>query len=423
VTSLERFAELRAAIEHGGERDSVLRREGLSPAGWIQLQRRWLDALAREVAVGDSALAARYCRAFGAAHPAAPEDRVNAPAPPALSPEPVALPAMATAWEAPREEAAQTPSYLKSVVQAPTPADGWATPAPVVPKKQATVLAFEAPRAPVVPFREGAPTPLVATPPRPLEPAARIATGTALALDDARGPATPFHSDAAEPKQKPESPPGRIGSGTAWAPSTPSTPATPFQTADAESQGFSLARYAELVAARDEADADPTAVLARFDLTPLTGAQLDAYWQRRFSADGLLGLDFGRQLALSKKALNDRRAAQAAAPRGTGTLLGVETARHVIRVATAAEPQERSTPAPQAAPPLPDLTVDQYAWLVSTLRKSSPADLPAVLARVRLTPETRKELEQRWKQRMTAEPAVQQAFLAALARHLGENPR
>jgi hypothetical protein len=67
--------------------------------------------------------------------------------------------------------------------------------------------------------------------------------------------------------------------------------------------------------------------------------------------------------------------------------------------------------------------VDQYAWLVATLRKSSPAELPAVLARVRLTPETRRDLEQRWKKRMTEEPAVQQAFLSALARHLGETSR
>lgn len=420
MISLERFAELRAAIEHGGERDSVLRRDGLAPTEWIQLQRRWLDALASEVAHGENTLAVRYCRAFETAHPEALEERTKPPAPRAPSLEAAVPPPPP---EPVRAEAAQTPSYLKPVLQSPAPADGWAASAPVAPKKQATVLAFEAPRAPVVPFREGAPPQLPLSPARPAEAVSRIPTGTALALDGARGPATPFGADPTEPNPKPANAPARIGSGTAWAPSAPSTPATPFQPADAESQGFSLSRYAELVAARDEAGADLTTVLSRFELAPAASAQLDAYWQRRFSANGLLGLDFGRQLALSKKALTERRTAQTSAPRATGTLLGVELPRHVVQAAPPAGPQEMSSPAAEVHPSLPELTVDQYAWLVATLRKSSPAELPAALARVRLTPETRKDLEQRWKKRMTEEPAVQQAFLSALARHLGETSR
>jgi len=177
------------------------------------------------------------------------------------------------------------------------------------------------------------------------------------------------------------------------------------------------------VAARDEAGAVLTAVLSHFDITPVVNGQLDAYWQRRFSDNGILALDFGRELVQATKALAERRAARAAAPGGTGTLLGLESPRHVLRVALPAEPPGSSTPAVGAHPPLPELNVDQYAWLVATLRKSAPADLPAVLARVRLTPETRKELERRWKKRMSEEPAVQQAFLSALARHLGDSTR
>jgi hypothetical protein len=420
VISLERFAELRAAIEHGGERDSVLRREGLSPPEWIQLQRRWLDALASEVALGDTALATRYCRAFETAHPAAPKKQ---PQPPSPALEPAEPPVPTGSREQARAESAQTPSYLKAVVQSPAPVAGWAAPAPIPQNKHATVLAFDAPRAAVVPFQAGAPTQLAASLPRPTEPVSRIPSGTALALDGARGPATPFASEVAEPKPSLAAAPARIGSGTAWAPSTPSGPATPFQAAEAESHGFSLSRYAELVAARDEAGADLTTVLSQFDITPAIYGQVDAFWQRRFSDNGLLGLDFGRHLTLSKKALVERRTAQATAPRGTGTLLGTDSPRHVVRGVPPAEFQAKSMSAAEPLPPLPELTVDQYAWLVATLRKASPADLPAILGRVRLTPETRKDLEQRWKKRMTEEPAVQQAFLSALARHLGEAPR
>ncbi|MFO0756958.1 MAG: hypothetical protein U0359_10720 [Byssovorax sp.] len=42
-----------------------------------------------------------------------------------------------------------------------------------------------------------------------------------------------------------------------------------------------------------------------------------------------------------------------------------------------------------------------------------------MLARFRLTPEARRWLEERWRARMGADPALQQAFLAALGRHLG----
>jgi hypothetical protein len=69
------------------------------------------------------------------------------------------------------------------------------------------------------------------------------------------------------------------------------------------------------------------------------------------------------------------------------------------------------------------MSVEQYAWLVATFRRTAPADVPALLARVRLTPESRKELEEQWRKRMAADPAIQAAFVAALSRHLGAGPR
>jgi len=98
--------------------------------------------------------------------------------------------------------------------------------------------------------------------------------------------------------------------------------------------------------------------------------------------------------------------ASGTAPMGTGTMLTLDVP-HV--------------PPPLADIPvlLPGLTVDQYAWLTATFRRTAPADLPAVLARVRLTPETRKELEARWSSRMAADPHLKETFLLLLARHLG----
>jgi hypothetical protein len=44
--------------------------------------------------------------------------------------------------------------------------------------------------------------------------------------------------------------------------------------------------------------------------------------------------------------------------------------------------------------------------------------VPALLARVRLTGETRKDLEVLWAGRMAADAALKEAFLAALGRFL-----
>lgn len=71
---------------------------------------------------------------------------------------------------------------------------------------------------------------------------------------------------------------------------------------------------------------------------------------------------------------------------------------------------KRSATAPQ---------IERYAWLVATFRKAAPADLPATLARFGLTTESRKELEAQWAKRMAEDASLREAFLAALARHLG----
>ncbi|NUP05236.1 MAG: hypothetical protein HOW73_04150 [Polyangiaceae bacterium] len=67
---------------------------------------------------------------------------------------------------------------------------------------------------------------------------------------------------------------------------------------------------------------------------------------------------------------------------------------------------------------LPKLSVDQYAWVVATLRKTAPADLPNMLGRLRLTTVTRTTLDALWKAHMARYPHVKQVFVHALATHL-----
>jgi len=94
------------------------------------------------------------------------------------------------------------------------------------------------------------------------------------------------------------------------------------------------------------------------------------------------------------------------------TRLGTATAAPVASATVPAlDIARRATP--------PEMSVEQYAWLVATLRRTAPSDLLATLARLRLSPESLQDLEERWSRRMAADPALKDAFLAALTRHLG----
>jgi hypothetical protein len=84
--------------------------------------------------------------------------------------------------------------------------------------------------------------------------------------------------------------------------------------------------------------------------------------------------------------------------------------------------RQRAPSAPAQQPsPLPQLTIDQYAWIVAKLRHAAPADLPRTLATLRLTTETREHLEAHWRARMAADPDLRQAFIAALGGFLKKN--
>jgi hypothetical protein len=333
------------------------------------------------------------------------------------------------------------PSAVPSFLQTPAPKE--ATP-PLRAGLLRTALTFDAPPTAALPFQAASASrstlPEAHATRELAEP--RVATGTALAVDGARVAGTPFQG---EPGRRPAvaagaagASPAWSGSGTAWAPNTPPGPATPF--APAEVLGFNLPRYAELAAARDAAGADPAAMLAEMRLTAAEHDQVEAYWRRKLSEDGMLALQFGRLYTQAKRALAERaRVPLASAPGGTSRLFGTGTSLAVhmpqaavpfaspARAATVERAHEPVLAAGASAPaaPLeltastPDLSVEQYAWLIASLRRTPAIELPGVLARFRLTAESLRDLETRWAGRMVAEPRLSEAVQAAVARFLG----
>lgn len=75
-------------------------------------------------------------------------------------------------------------------------------------------------------------------------------------------------------------------------------------------------------------------------------------------------------------------------------------------------------PAPTMPTELPTLSVDQYAWVTASLKRAKAGELEATLTRLRLTQASRVSLDAIWKAHMARYPAVKQAFILALAKHL-----
>lgn len=390
MDSLERFARIRAAIERGAERDAALREAELSQSDWIRLQRRWLGALAAEIATGDGTLAARYLRAFEGAQPALEPEQPRSQVEPAIT---------TSVDQAPPFLGPESrPVMLTVTAEFRVPAGPSGSHPPL--HLRGTSLALEGSASVVLPFRHDQP-PSPATPPEPSHKAApHFSSGTSPSLDVAHGPATPFGA-AARGASTP-----RFSAATAYASETPSGPAMPFQAAEPEALGFGLMRYADLVAARDEPGANRAAVLAEFGIDDAAYAQIEAHWRGKLSTSIFHAANFVGLLGEAKKALAARRTLPVTARVGSSTVLALEAKRDATTGAV-------------IPPPLPDLSVEQYAWLVAALRNATPAEVPATLTRLRLTRETRREVEDRWAKRMAADPALQERFLAALARHLG----
>lgn len=210
-------------------------------------------------------------------------------------------------------------------------------------------------------------------------------------------PLLPFMGVSPAVKVAVAAPGPRVDFGQTVAPSlSPVAAVTPFRPADPEAMGFTLEQYAALVAARQKRAGATPAFLAQFGLDAERHAALDAYWTRRISQNGMFAVDFARFLAAATTSLESAKPLEA--------VRSVELVKPVV--------------AGEVASPLPELAVDQYAWIVAKLRQAAPADLAGALATVRLNPETREQLEAHWRARMGRDPALQQAFITALGRFM-----
>ena len=376
---MERFAELRAEIERSGDRDQVLRGAGISPRAWMHVQRRWLGELAGEVALGRTALAEKYRRAFEAGAKAAPE---------AASAGPAAQPG-----SRPAEAPLIMPSYM--VGARPHPEASPSAPAPVPPvaaspaptppahRRGATLQGNSGLRGPATPFRAGPPSPEVAQPsPRkePPAPGGGPGTGTSLVVDIPRALITPFQKHAETAKAG--APPASTG-----APPLSAAPAGGAPTAAKPAPGPPV-------------NAAPASLTGTALASPLAALAAAIPFKAKAPA-----------AAQPPASPSSPAPPQAGAPASPSNPAAPQ----------AGAPASSSNPAaPQAgAGPLPELTVEQYAWLVAALRRTrGPAEVEHAFRALRLSPDVQKPLEERWRARMAADPALQQRFLAALATHL-----
>lgn len=356
MLSLERFAEIRAAIEASRSREQVLDEQGLLPSQWVIAERRWLAALSADAAAGRTALAARYLAAYrtaakgastGAAGAQPPQQRHAPPPPP-----PVAAPSVEPAA---RQNQLFVPSYLLSR-PAPVPAQP-SPPSPAPPPPA------PAPASPAPPSPAPAPPPAIAA--NPGQPMKVVLKGTLsashLSIPVAR---LPFQ------KKPNKALSGRVMMGTA-----DSTPAAPPPTAGQKNPAL-----AGTIA--PSPDPSPRATLpfatGREPAKPLQ--------QAAPSTPSTPSIRINRQLS--------------------GTL---------------DVPDAEALPLPPPVADIPNLSVEQYAWVTASLRKAEGPSLHEAMARFRLTTESRKKLDAVWRAHMARHPAVQLAFDQALARHLASS--
>lgn len=227
-------------------------------------------------------------------------------------------------------------------------------------------------------------------------------------LDEAKAPA-PERSVVAEAPQA-----AFVSHETAWAPSVvPAEPTTPFEAPDPEARGVTLTQYASLVARLQAPGADRADALRAAGLDDTSYAAVCAHYERTFSKKAMLAVEFGRLLSLAQRALAEPPASTSRRAPRTADMPSAAMMREETSVAPA--PSAASTGLPRSAP---SLSVAQYAWVFTTLRRAAHADLPSVLERLRLTPETRKELDADWAARIRKDSGVRLAFSEGLERLL-----
>ncbi len=361
MLSLERFAELRGEIERVADRDRVLREAGVSPREWIAVQRHWLAQLAAEVAIGRKELAERYCRAFEG-DVAGAEARAGA----AVIAEPRErreAPAAATGEEHATPGVVVIPSYM-------------AAPSRMAPLSTATPL-----MAPLAAPPQGLPPPAAPPPGTPSAPRHSV---TLVGEGRPAGPATPFRGG---PKvvARPADP--AAAAGAEAGPRAVSTGTTPV---------FELPReLAALPFVGGEKIPPPVPVQPG---APATAAPQPP----------------------PAPPAERMPAVNVAAPAVSGTTLDLDIAKVIAALPfkRTAAPGAAAPGAPPPPPPLPEITVEQYAWLVAALRRArDPAETERAFHALHARPAQQKALEELWRTRMAADTSLRERFLAALEKY------
>ncbi|MEZ4294663.1 MAG: hypothetical protein R3B70_06780 [Polyangiaceae bacterium] len=458
---MERFAEVRAEIERTGDRDRALREAGLSPREWVRVQRHWLAAMAGEVAQGRKELAERYCRAFEgagssagsgaqaevaspAAEPRAPDAPLIVPsymvgrggsgglggmlplsamAAPMAAPSPGQVPAMPAPGATPAA-AAQAPA-----VMVPGVANVQAAPSALV----GTAMALPVPRGPTMPFRPGESA--VARSSAPGGAASSSASGGA----DSDKPGGGAGSGARMPAVN--MPPPSV-SGTALDLGIAKVAAAmPFKKADegasapssgAASSGAASPGVPAVAAPAGPGSASPAALGAGSPAAPASPAQASAVGKLPVApapaVDGT-ALDLGIASIVAAIPFKKPEASSQATPSSSGQGAAGQRSAPSAQATPAAQaaPQSSSAqaqapaaaPAGQAAAQVPEISVEQYAWLVAALRRArGPQDIEHAFRALRLSSDVHRPLEEHWRARMSADPALQKRFLAALQQNL-----
>lgn len=222
-----------------------------------------------------------------------------------------------------------------------------------------------------------------------------------------------------------------ISQQTAWAPSSATKgPSTPFEAPDPEARGVSLTQYATLVTKLQARGADRSAILSAAKLDEAAYTAVCAHYDKLFSKKAMLSIEFSRLLTAAQKALAEEKTSPSSAGR-TEDMPAVSRATAAAMSAGKSTPPPTSQPTSQppsggaasADPPsamrsAPTLSVAQYAWVFVTLKKATPADMPNVLERLRLTPESRRELDADWAAKIKKDSGVRYDFKQALARSM-----
>lgn len=95
--------------------------------------------------------------------------------------------------------------------------------------------------------------------------------------------------------------------------------------------------------------------------------------------------------------------------------------------ATETRPPASEGPPPASArpaEPVPEITVEQYAWLVAALRRlHERSEIDRAFTALHLRPSDQKPIEELWRARMAADGGLRERFLAALAQYTSGGAR